>query len=386
MTERIYDSDSNCCSLDATVISCRPHGDLYAVVLDKTIFFPGGGGQEADKGELNALNVVDLIDDGEDIIHIVNGPLSVGLTVNCKINIDRRFRLMQNHTGEHLVCGIAHSLFSAENTGFHMGSEGVTADLSVPLTKDQIITIENKANTAIYENKSVRCFYPSDKDLNTIDYRSKGSTDGRLRLVSIEGYDCCACCAPHVKTTGQIGVIKILSFQRYKGGTRLLIKCGYDAFEDYRLKCNDISIISQLLCSEVKCVSQAVEELLQQKHDLEFDFKRIQLKHADYIKERITYCDGNACFFLSDINSEVARDIVNLGIEKCTGVFAVFYDCKGSYNYCIGSNRVNMREYIKSFNHELNGRGGGRDTMAFGSVGCSEQQIIEYLSPKLIVH
>ena len=207
MTEKLYELDSYIKTFSATVLECVPRGNGYAVRLDRTAFFPEGGGQAADTGMLGGVTVTDAqIVDGA-IWHYTSAPLSVGDTVEGVLDWNTRFSRMQHHTAEHIVCSIAHRWHGMSNVGFHLGSEDVTLDLSGELTREQINAIEDEANRVVWSNVGVVATIPSAEELATLTYRSKKELDGDVRLVTIDGVDCCACCAPHVARTGEIGII-----------------------------------------------------------------------------------------------------------------------------------------------------------------------------------
>ncbi len=381
LTVRLYD-DGHISSFTAQVIDCREAENKasYNLVLDQTAFFPNGGGQLADEGMLNGLKVTDVNEIDGVIYHTVAQAIPIGSTVDGEIDWQLRFARMQSHTGEHLVCGVAHSLYSCENTGFHMGSDGVTCDLSKPLTQEDICRIEKIANEAIHKNVPVTCFYPDEGELSQLDYRSKLDLTENVRLVKIEGYDLCACCAPHVKNTGEIGIIKIVRFERYKGGTRLLIKCGAEALEDYNARSCSVSKISALLCAKDDEIVVAVEKLLEDNKKLSYEIERLNREKTAHYIARILPCEGNACIFADDLTIDGLREIVNAGKEKVSGLIAAFAGEEQNYKYIMGSNSVNLQPIVKQFNTQLNGRGGGKPEMVQGSVAANKADIIEFLS------
>ncbi len=379
VTKRLYD-DGHIKEFDATAVACVPSEKGFLLELDQTAFFPNGGGQLADDGTINGITVRDVIEENGRILHLVDSCFDVGETVQGIINWDVRFGRMQNHTGEHIVCGVAHSLFGYENTGFHMGTFGITADLSGPLTEEQVRKIEYLSNKAVFDNVEVTCFYPSESELETIEYRSKLDLTEDVRLVRIEGYDLCACCAPHVKHTGEIGIIKILSHQSHRGGTRLLLKCGFDALEDYCGRCASISAISASLCAKENEVAEAVEHLKDEKARLDYHIEQLNKeKTLKYIK-RFKETESNVCVFTDDLDSDGLRETVNAGKLLCSGIVGVFVQSDDGYKYCLGSNTVNLSAFAKQFNAALCGRGGGRPEMIQGSVKASKEEILEFLS------
>ena len=379
VTKRLYD-DGHIREFDAVVIACVACEKGFLIELDQTAFFPNGGGQLADEGTINGIIVRDVNEDQGRIFHLVDTEIQVGQNVHGIINWNLRFSRMQNHTGEHIVCGVAHSLFGYENTGFHMGTFGITADLSGPLTEEQVRKIEYIANKAVFDNVEVTCFYPDENEINTLEYRSKLELTEDVRLVRIEGYDLCACCAPHVKRTGEVGIIKILSHQSHRGGTRLLLKCGFDALEDYCNRCASISAISASLCAKENEVAEAVERLKEEKAKLDYRIEQMNKeKTLKYIK-RFKATDANVCVFTDDLDADGLRETVNAGKLLCNGIVAVFVQSDDGYKYCLGSNTVNLSAFAKQFNTALGGRGGGKPEMIQGSVKASKDEILEFLS------
>jgi len=227
-TRKLYDKDSYLREFTAKVVSCEPLNDAkkrsdgaeYAVVLDQTAFFPEGGGQSSDTGNIGNAVVTDVREKNGVILHYTDVPLDAGIEVACTLNWEERFRKMQNHTGEHLLSGIVHSQFGYDNVGFHLGTDGVTVDFNGVLSEAEIGFIEYVANRAVGLNVPVTVSYPSPEECAAMEYRSKLDLTENIRIVTIEGWDVCACCAPHVSCTGAVGGIKILSCENWKGGVR----------------------------------------------------------------------------------------------------------------------------------------------------------------------
>ncbi len=378
MTERLYDN-GHIKEFEATVLECCKAEKGYSLVLDKTAFFPNGGGQAADGGTISGAQVLDVNEENGVIIHLVDKELPAGETVCGKIDWDTRFRRMQNHTGEHIVCGVAHRLFGCENTGFHMGTFGITADLSMLLNDEQVRLIELEANKAVFANVRVNCFYPDDEQLKTLEYRSKLDLTEDVRLVEIEGYDLCACCAPHVLYTGEVGIIKILEHSSNRGGTRLLLKCGFDALEDYDFKCGSVAAISTSLCAPQSDIAQAVEGLKQEKARAEYELEAMKRSNIQKYIDRLTKSENNVCVFADEADMDLLREIVNAGKALCNGIFGAFAVDNGGYKYCLGSKMVDLRSFSKEFNLALCGRGGGRPEMIQGSVSAAKQDILAFL-------
>ena len=262
MTKKLYDLDSHRRDFTAAVLRCDADGERYAVVLDQTLFFPEGGGQPADTGVLGGARVLDVQITPEAIVHYTDAPLMPGAQVRGEIDWPQRFRRMQGHSGEHIISGLIHSEYGLDNVGFHLGQDTITMDYNGELTWPQLMHIEQLANEAVYRNVPVRTEYPSTERLAQMTYRSKLDLTEDVRIVTVEGYDVCACCAPHVSCTGEIGAIKFTSVMRHRGGIRVTILCGADAEVDYREKSAQIAALSAQLSVRQSDVVPAVQRLL----------------------------------------------------------------------------------------------------------------------------
>ena len=244
MTEKLFYKDSHLAEFTATVQSCEQEEKYYKVVLDRTAFFSEGGGQSADTGILDGVKVFDVQEKDGILYHMTEKPLKIGNTIEGKIDWDERFSKMQQHSGEHIVSGLIHQKYGYNNVGFHLGQDAVTMDFDGVITKEQLKEIEFLANEGVAKNLDILVDYPTEEELDKITYRSKIEIEGQIRIVTIEGYDVCACCAPHVKKTGEIGLIKLTNVQNYKGGVRITMLCGFRALADYNEKETSVRKVS----------------------------------------------------------------------------------------------------------------------------------------------
>ena len=380
-TEKLYDLDAYATTFDATVLSCEQDGDCYRVILDRTLFFPEEGGQACDTGTLGGHAVTHVaLTDAKTILHTLSAPLSVGETVTGVLDFAPRYRKMQHHTGEHIISGLAHRLYGAENVGFHLGEDDVTMDLDIELDRYALDKIEGMANEAIYKNLAVTARYPDVEELKTLTYRSKLNLTDGVRIVTVENYDDCACCAPHVARTGEIGMIKILDFMRYKGGVRLHIKCGMDALLEYRTRYTQALQISNLLsakqCEIVSAVEQLQNSLVEEKRVQNELRRRILLEELKRLPASVS---GNLTVFAPLLEARELRELVNVGKTRCTGIFGAFSgDDESGYSYIMGAETVDLRASAKEINASLSGRGGGSKEMIQGSVKASAEAIRGY--------
>lgn len=381
MTEKLYELDSYCKAFTATVLECIPNGDGFAVRLDRTAFFPEGGGQAADTGTLGGISVCDVqIVDG-DIWHYTDSPLTNGDTVEGVLDWEIRFSRMQHHTAEHIVCGIAHRWHGLENVGFHLGSEDVTLDLDGELTREQIDAIEDEANRVVWSNVGVTAAIPSAKELASLSYRSKKDLDGDVRLVVIDGVDCCACCAPHVGRTGEIGVIKLLDFVRWKGGVRIHLLCGGAAVEDYRRRYAQTAQISAKLSVKQSGLTQAVDRLIAEKDGYKLALREANRRLADALVAGVAPTDKPVYFIGNDWDTDTLRRIVNGLTARCGGLCAAYSGTDGAYTYVLGGTD-RLKEAAAEMNTALNGRGGGDARQIQGRVQVTAKEIEAYWSAK----
>lgn len=381
MTEKLYELNSYIQTFTATVLECCSREDGFAVRLDRTAFFPEGGGQAADPGVLGGVAVVDVqVVDGE-IWHYTATPLTVGDTVEGTLDWDARFTRMQHHTAEHIVCSIAHRWHGLSNVGFHLGSEDVTLDLSGELTREQINAIEDEANRVVWSNVAVTATIPTAEELATRTYRSKKEIDGPVRLVTIEGVDCCACCAPHVARTGEVGMIKLLDFIRYKGGVRIHLVCGRAAVEDYRLRYAQSAEISAKLSVKQYALTAAVDRLMAEKDAQKQALRETNRRLADLMVAAVVPTDAPVFFIGSDWDTETMRRMVNGLTARCEGLCAVYSGVDGAYTYVMGGTDT-LKEAAAEMHAALNGRGGGDGRQMQGRVQATAQDITAYWNGK----
>ena len=367
MTEKLYYIDSHMKAFTATVTSCEKNGDRFEVTLDRTAFFPEGGGQLGDSGVIGGVRVFDTHEKNGEIKHYVNQALETGKTYDCAIDWETRFRRMQNHSGEHIVSGLVHKKYGYNNVGFHMGSDFVTIDFDGELSWEQLLEIERDANRAAAANYKVTATFPTEEVLKTLEYRSKLELTENVRIVEIENTDICACCAPHVSRTGEVGVIKILDYQRHRGGVRVSVVCGMDAVEDYRAVQTGVTAVSRALSAKRGEVAAAVCRILDENTRLKERAAALSAELVRVKAESAAATDGNICIFDGILDEVAQRELTNLLMEKCGGISAVFSGSdKDGWRYIIGSKTVDLRRETKRINAAINGRGGGTERMIQG--------------------
>ncbi len=373
-TERIYEENGMQFRFEAKVLCCRACGDRYALVLDRTAFFPEGGGQAADTGRLSDACVLDVqIKDGE-ILHYTDRPVAEGSLVTGEVNGEIRFRRMQNHSGEHVLSGTLHRLYNANNVGFHLGTRDVTVDTDIVLTREELIRAEEEANRAVAQNLPIRAWKPSPEEAERIPYRSKKEIGEDLRLVMIEGVDCCACCAPHVSYTGQIGMIKILDAIHYKGGMRLHLLCGLDAEKEWeRIYIDHARTAAALSVKQhevFEAVSRLLEENAQLRHAVREEKKKAGLLAAHQVPENTAF----ACVKISGADAQTLREAVVYLTGRQEGIFAAYTYESGAAQFCAGSGSGCDMTLLSAYLRKTCGaRCGGKKDMIQGTAQVQEE-------------
>lgn len=374
-TKKLYYEDVYKKEFTAKVLECRESKKGYEIILNQTAFYPEGGGQPSDTGILGGINVKEVHEKDGELIHYTDGPLEVGMDVIGKINWGRRFDLMQQHSGEHIVSGLVHEAFGYDNVGFHMGSDVITIDFSGMLDEEQMAEIEAKANQIIWENQEVEIFYPTEQELKNLDYRSKKELSGWVRIVRFPGADTCACCGTHVTRTGEIGMLKLLSVVKFREGVRMEMLSGKRVLDYLNMVNEQNRQISVKLSAKMDKTASAVARL----QDENFALKgRVHALEEEFIvgeaakwKEK-----ENVVLFQEGMEAGSVQKLTDAILQVCKGRCAVFSrNADGSYKYAMGEKDGDLRQFTKEMNAVLNGRGGGKPFFVQGSVQASEKEI-----------
>ncbi|MBQ7613972.1 MAG: hypothetical protein IJU77_02925 [Butyrivibrio sp.] len=377
-TTEIYYENAYTDSFDATVLSSgEEKNGTFFVILDRTAFFPEQGGQSSDTGYITdeeglRVNVSHVSIKEGMITHITDAPLKEGAKVHGQIDWEHRFSNMQQHTGEHIFSGIVNSLYGYDNVGFHLSDSEVTMDYSGPLNAEQIKDLELRVNKAIWENVEIKCEFPSDEELKTLEYRSKKELTGDVRIVTVEGYDVCACCAPHVKRTGEIGFLKVVSFAAYKGGVRVSILCGKRALFFIQGEHDILSDISKSLTTSADKVMASVQKMHDENRDLKLKLSECQEKLLSYELSEIDESLEDV-FMVKDpsMDGNLMRKTVNALAERHQGYCGIFSgsDQEG-YKYIIASGKMgkDARNVQNALREGFGAKGGGSSAMIQGSM------------------
>ena len=382
MTEKLYEQDPFLVKFEAAVVSCEKGKKGFDLVLDRTAFYPEGGGQPCDTGRLESGGTFDRVKvlevhsrDGQ-VVHTCNHPLDLGTAVTGVIDWDRRFDLMQQHSGEHIVSGLAHSLWGCENVGFHLGAEVVTIDLDRPLDEKQFATLEETANWHLWQvNLPVNITCPSPEELTRIQYRSKKALTGQVRIVEFPGADCCACCGTHVTYPAQVGLIKLLSMQKFREGVRIELVCGGRAFRYLNRTWDQNAQVSHSLSAKPFETAGAVARLLAKNEELKS--RVMALEESRFSALAAQYAGtGDVVLFEDGLSPDGLRRLCDAVLHACGGRCACFSGTDGwGYKYALGQAGGNLRDFVKEMNQALCGGGGGKPDFVQGSVQAPREEI-----------
>lgn len=375
-TVKLYYQNCHLYDFQATVQSCEKSEKGYLVTLDATAFYPEGGGQACDLGTLGQANVLDVQEKEDKIYHLCDKPLAAGSVVEGHIDHERRLDLMQQHSGEHIVSGIICNMFNCHNVGFHVGRDVMEIDFDAPIPAEKLNQIELLANEAIWKNLPIQCGYPTEEELPTIPYRSKKALEWPVRIVEIPGYDICACCGVHVATTGEIGLIKLLSCVKLRQGVRVELVCGKRAF---------------LLTQEIFTQNQAVSQAFSAKPGetglaaLRMNETLAQWKlKANTLQSRLFRITAtgyqntkNAVHFEEDLTGSQLRELADAIAQNCTGWAAVVTNAEAGCNLCILGD--DLKTLTAALKEVFPTRGGGKPGSFQGSVQADKSEILAFL-------
>lgn len=362
MTKKLYEENPYQTTFEAQVLSCTKIDDKYDILLNQTLFFPCEGGQTCDQGTLNDVNVLDVQIKNNIVHHYTNEPLH-GI-VHGKIDWKHRYNNMQNHTGEHILSGIIHKQYHVENVGFHLGYHEITTDYASIFTPSQIKGIEEKVNQVILENKKVKAYYLND--YSHIHYRAKLDLK-KPRLVEIEDVDLCACCAPHVHSTAEVGIFKILKTMKIKKGTRFYFLCGHLAYQDYVLKHNQTTEISNLLSSSTNKLSSATTRLLEENQQLKLQISNLHKQIIDSIPLKLK---DNQIVLTDILDRDTQLYYFNTLLKYSKN--SVLLVSKQEKDYRFMTNSKEIFQTLKE-NHQV--RGGGKNDFFQGTIDTVNEQL-----------
>lgn len=375
VTGKLYYENAHLRQFEARVLTCGKAEGGYEVTLSATAFYPEGGGQAGDTGSLGNVKVLDTRERGEEVVHLCDGPLEPGTLVTGTINWEPRFQRMQSHSGEHMVSGIIHSRYGWHNTGFHMGADCITIDFDGVVPQKDLPEIEAQVNGYVWQNLPIRCWYPDPEELARLPYRTKKQLPWPVRIVEIPGVDLCACCGTHVEATGEIGLIKLLDAVNFRGGTRIQMACGAQAFAILNAAYGQNKQVSQAFSARMEETGAAARKMNKILAAQKYQTVSIQRRLFSAIGEG---CRGrkNPVCFEDNLDGAALGELAETISAVSQGFAAVFTgnDQQG-YQYCIMSTSQDLRPLGKQMNQALAGRGGGKPNCQQGRVGAKRQEI-----------
>ena len=373
-TRKLYYEDSHIRTFAATVLSCEATEAGWEVIPDATAFYPEGGGQACDLGILGGKQVLDVQERDGAVVHLCDGALTVGETVEGAIDWERRFDLMQQHSGEHMVSGIIHALYGYQNMGFHIGSELVTVDVAGPVPGEDLQKIEDLTNAAIWANRAVKAWYPAAEELPGIPYRFKKALEGPVRIVEFPGTDICACCGTHVKFTGEVGLVKILSCVKFRHGVRLEMVSGKRAFNHLRQAYEQNRQVSQAFSAKIMETGEAARKMNEALNAEKFRITGLQWQLFDHVAESFRG-KGNVLHFAEGLAPADIRELADRIAKTCGGIAAVFCGSGETHQLCLMCHGGDVKTLGTAMNQALRGRGGGKPGFFQGSVGANREEI-----------
>ncbi len=376
--EKLFYEDSHKTTFSARVTGCQEMEKGFLITLDATAFYPEGGGQACDIGTLDDARVLEVKEKGEEIFHLCDKALPIGELVEGSIDWDRRFDLMQQHTGEHILSGIIHDRYGYGNSGFHVGAEVLEVDFDGPIPAEDLPELEWAVNKAIWENVPVISYVPSPEDLPNIPYRTKRALPWPVRIVEVKNYDLCACCGVHVKYTGEVGLVKLLSCVKFHQGVRIEMVCGGRALKLMSAIYDQNRQVSAAFSARPLETGAAARHMNEQLSQEKFRTLCMRKKYFALLAEQYRNA-GLAVCFEPDLDPAGVRELSSAISDVCGGVAAVFsgQDSMG-YNLCLAGDPQQVKEIGAALATKLKARGGGKPGFYQGSIPASQVEIISF--------
>ena len=378
--EKLYEQNPYLTKFEGTVLSCVQGKKGFDIILDQTAFYPEGGGQPYDIGTLGGAKVLEVHEHEGHVVHTCDAPLEVGAQVSGEIDWPRRFDLMQQHSGEHIVSGIAHAKWGCDNVGFHMGADVITIDLNVLLDETQLQELEDDVNRYLWEDHPIVITFPTPEELPHVEYRSKKELTGRVRIVSFPGADTCACCGTHVSSSGQVGLVKLLSVQKFRDGVRIELVCGGRALGYLSRALEQNRQVSNLLSAKLFETAAAVQRMMEENERLKSRIMTMEDNRFAALARQYTGA-GDVLLFEDDLSPDGLRRLCDAVLHTCGGRCTCFSGMDGQgYKYAIGLPDGDLRTFTKEMNQTLSGRGGGKPNFVQGSVQAGRAAIEEFFN------
>lgn len=381
---KLYYEDSHLREFTATVTGCAEVKKGWEITLDATAFYPEGGGQPCDIGTLGECKVLSVREDGEQVVHLCDRPLAIGDTVTGCIDWERRFDLMQQHSGEHMVSGVVHRMYGWHNVGFHMGAEVMTVDFDGPIPAEDLQKIEDTVNHAIWQNLPVKCYYPTETELPSVPYRRKKDLPWPVRIVEFPGVDICACCGTQVKYSGEIGLVKLFSCVKFHEGVRMEMACGNRALALLSAAWQQNKLVSQAFSAKITETGAAAtrmnEALATEK------FRANSLEKQLYTTIAQPYAGQEiAVHFEAALSPAANRALCDTLAEHVTLAVTLAGNDETGYSLCIVSRTADAKTIGAAAVAALGGKGGGRREAFQGNIPAGRQEILDFFTSQKII-
>ena len=374
-TRKLFYEDCHLRQFTATVTGCTEAKKGWEVTLSATAFYPEGGGQACDLGSIGGVNVLDVREREEEVVHLCDAPLTVGAEVEGAIDWDRRFDLMQQHTGEHILSGLIHEKYGYHNVGFHVGKQAMEIDFDGPIPMEELMELERKANAAIWQDLQIKCWYPSREELPNVTYRSKRELPWPVRIVQVPGFDSCACCGVHTARTGEVGIIKILGAMKFHEGIRIEMLCGRRAYEFLGQVYDQNRLVSQAFSAKVLQTGEAARRMNEQLNQEKIRAAALEKRVFASVAKEFENAGDVVCFE-EGLSSVGVRELADAIADTCGGIAAVFSGSDESgYNMCLIGKGLDVKPLGTELTRTLCGRGGGKPGSFQGSLKATRQQI-----------
>ena len=381
-TRKLYYEDCHLQEFTGVVTGCAETKKGWEVTLSATAFYPEGGGQACDLGVLGNAKVLDVREREEEVIHLCDAPLAVGETVEGRIDWNRRFDLMQQHTGEHILSGLIHAKYGYHNVGFHVGKQAMEIDFDGPIPTEELMELERKANEAIWQNLAVKCWYPSREELPTVTYRSKRELPWPVRIVQVPGFDSCACCGVHTARTGEVGIIKILGAMKFHEGIRIEMLCGRRAYEFLGQVYDQNRQVSQAFSAKILQTGEAARRMNEQLNQEKFRGAALEKQVFAFIAKSYENA-ADVVHFQEGLSSVGVRELADAIADTCGGIAAVFSGTdEAGYSMCLIGKGLDVKPLGTELTKTLCGRGGGEPGSFQGSLKTTRQAIEAFFRGK----
>ena len=377
-TVKLFYEDQYIKSFEASIVDIKEKEGKYYITLDKTAFFPGGGGQSSDLGTIDGLNVIDIIEEKNEIIHILNEKPKTIENVHCEIDWNRRFDGMQQHLGQHVLSGCFFNLFNANTVGIHLGKDISTVDIVGTISEEQIIEVERKANEIILENHKVEFVMTTRKEAKSLGLRRELATkDQGIRVVKIQDLDINACCGVHPNSTLELQLIRIKGIENHKGNTRIEFLAGNRAVLNYLDSDRILGKVCNTLSAGYEEVEKSISNLLHNYREVREENSKIRIKLAEFEVNELVQ-SGEVVDEVSIIkkiyseeNMKFLTKLANTIVEEDNRVilFAIKDKDKANLLFSCSKNlkSLNMGTLLKDAISLIDGNGGGSNILAQGA-------------------